>query len=447
MTHPFDSNKLFYGMNIHPQYSSAPWFKTPAEVIDELYELGCTVARIDCYGLEDDANIVLEHVKEAEKKGILVVPCFGYHSPFESNNFEAGIYCGKLTAEILSDYCPIYEVSNEMSVYCNGIGPGTDPTRYDQDKYVNCRELIRGVIEGIKSVQPNAKIIIGGGVTTLTGFNKMLWNGTEPNGSSGHPLVRWDYTGWHWYESSGRIDDAYDGTDTPYNVLEELSKFGVPIWITELGFIPDNTNFDRQSTYVNAALVEYREYRDVYNVINTCWYALYDDGSGDFGLIHVDASRSAAASANTDTKAYAEQKSKLAEVAYAKSKSRRTSAAVAASPRKTSAATTAEPDSLTRKPAHETFKLFVSTNPDDDQPGEDFHTAEYTLPIALYQRLRDAAAQNHISENDELIYRLDSTFKPLWTLYENLARAAEQNGVSLSDEIVTRLESTFAARK
>ncbi|WP_181162686.1 hypothetical protein [Burkholderia gladioli] len=29
-------------MNIHPQYSGAPWFKTPAEVIEELDEIGCT---------------------------------------------------------------------------------------------------------------------------------------------------------------------------------------------------------------------------------------------------------------------------------------------------------------------------------------------------------------------------------------------------------------------
>ncbi|WP_157660458.1 hypothetical protein [Burkholderia ubonensis] len=446
MKRSFDSKKLFYGMNIHPQYSGAPWFKTPAEVIDELHELGCTVARIDCYGEEDEAKIVLEHVKEAEGKGILVVPCLAHHSAFPDRNYDAGIYCGKNTARILRDHCPIYEVSNELSIYCNGEGPGTDPARYDQDKYVNCRELIRGVIDGIKLVQPDAKIIIGGGVTTLTAFNKMLWHGTEPNGSSGHPLVRWDYTGWHWYESSGRIDNAFDGTDIPYNVIEDLAKFGVPIWITELGFIPDNSNFDGQSAYVSAALAEYREYRDKYNVINTCWYALYDDGEGDFGLIQTGAETSAAA-ANAVTKAYAEEKSRKAALAYANSKARWASKATAASHGKSSAVTNAGPESLMRKPAHETFKLFVSDNSDDGQPGWDFHTAEYTLPITVYQKLRDAAAQNHISENDELVRRLDSTFTSLWILYKNLTRAAEQNGVSLCDEMITRLESTFSSRK
>ncbi|RQR48768.1 hypothetical protein DIE19_32690 [Burkholderia sp. Bp9126] len=445
MTHPFDTKKLFYGMNIHPQYRDAPWHKTPAEVIDELHELGCTVARIDCYGLEDEANIVLEHAREAEGKGILVVPCLAYHSVFESNNYDAGVHYGALTAKIVRDHCPIYEVSNEISIYCNGDGPGTDPTRYDQEKYVNCRELIRGVIDGIKSEQPDAKIIIGGGVTTLTSFNKMLWHGTEPNGSSGHPLVRWDYTGWHWYESSGRMDTAFDGTDTPYNVLEELAKFGVPIWITELGFMPNNDNFDQQSAYVITALAEYREYRDRYNVIGACWYSLYDDASGDFGLIQVVTDTPAAAAANTNTNA--EAKSGKTPPADAKSKARVASTAVATSSEKSSAGANAGRKSLKRKPAHETFMTFVSKNPDRNHLGKDFHTAEYTLPITLSHQLRDAAAQNHISENDELAHRLDSTFSSFWTLYEKVTRAAEQNGVSLWEEMVTRLESTFASRK
>jgi len=452
MARPFDVRKLFYGINIHPQYNGAPWHKTPAEVIDEVHELGCTVARIDCYNPEVDADIVLEHIYEAERKDILIVPCLGYDEPIIENdpdlNYEVGKYCGEEFAKVLSDHCPIYEVSNEISVFCNGVGvPGTEPSHYDQEKYINCRELIRGVIDGIKSVQIDAKIIIGGGVTVLTGFNKLLWNGIEPDGSSGHPLVRWDYTGWHWYESSGAIDQAGDGTGVPYNVIEDLARFGVPIWITELGFDAFNSDFPQQSVYVNAALAEYRKYRDVYNVINTCWYALYDDGSGDFGLIQVQADASATAEANRDTKAYSKQKSREALLAYTSSKSRRASAGIAASRGKSPAAAGAKPESLARKPAHETFMTFVSANPDDDQSGEEFHTAEYTLPIALYQRLRDAAAEHHVSENDELVHRLDATFTPLWALYENLKRAAEHNGVSLFDEVVTRLESTFSARK
>ncbi|PRE90316.1 hypothetical protein [Burkholderia gladioli] len=429
-------------MNIHPQYSGAPWFKSPAEVIEELDEIGCTVARIDCYGLEDDARLVLEHARAAAAKGILVVPCFAYNQPFAESNYESGVYCGKLPAGILRDHCPIYEVTNEISVYCNGVGPGTDPARYDPARYVECRELIRGLIDGIREAQPDARIIIGGGITTLTAFNAMLWHGTEPNGSSGHPVVRWDYTGWHWYTSSGRIDAAYDGTGTPYNVIEALAAFGVPIWITELGFVPDNSDFERQSAYVSAALAEYHEHRQAYGVIGACWYALYDDGSGDFGLSRAeDDAASAAAPSKTeakayDARAYARKKSKKAE--RASLKSRRDAPA----PEPSYAGT----DALLHKPAHETYKLFVAMNPDEGDGGGDGgdHRAEYRLPMAVYRSLVAAAERHGVSENDELVRRLASTFLPPWSVYEKLTAAAQQNGVPVGEGLLARLESTFS---
>ncbi len=378
-----DPSRLFYGMNIHPQYEDSPWFKSPAEVIEEVHELGCTVARIDCYGLEEDANLVLEHVRAAEGKDILILPCFAYNHPFEHRNHESGFYVGSTTARILRDHCPIYEVTNEISVYCNGEGAGTDPARYDLARFRVCRELIIGVIEGIKSEQPDAKIVIGGGVTTLTAFNDMLWNGTEPDGSSGHPQVRWDYTGWHWYESSGRIDAACDGTDTPCNVIGELSRYGVPIWITELGFVPDNANLERQSAYVAAGLAEYQEYRQRYDLVGACWYALYDDGSGQFGLIQVTDDARALAAPEAEGSAGGDDQG--GRRAHAR-----------------------------RKPAHETYKAFVSMNPDDgDGEGggdDEFHTAEYRLPMALYRNLVAAADAQGVSENDELVRRLESTF-------------------------------------
>lgn len=459
MPRTVDIQKIFYGMNIHPQYRDAPWVTTPAEVIDELDELGCSVARIDCYGLESEANIILEHIREAEKKDMLVVPCFGYHTPFYHDdpvqNYDAGKYYGALTADLLKEHCQIYEVSNEICVHCNGEGAGKDPEAYDHVKYLDCRELIRGVIDGIKSIQPDAKIIIGGGVTTLTGFNRMLWHGIEPDGSTGHPVVRWDYTGWHWYESSGLITEAYDGTATPYNVIEELAKFGVPIWITELGFVPHGAE-EQQSAYVETALAEYRGYRDLYNVVNVCWYALYDDGSGTFGLIGVGEDMSLVSSASGATqqnpRTYADDATRKVAELYARAKPADRSGASraaamtrpAVASTRTGVATGGEIDSLTRKPAHGAFKSFLAEDPDLGLPEGEFHTAEYTLPMMLYEKLKDAAAQNQHTENDELVIRLDSTFMSEWALYLKLTQAAAQNGVSFWDELVARIESTFS---
>lgn len=383
---------LFYGINIHPQFVDAPWLKSPREVLEDVADLGCTVARIDCYGSQIDADRVLQHAQEAQRTGIQILPCLAYHQAAVQGdsqlNYELGLSYGTTTANVLRKHCPIYEVSNELCIYCNGDGPGTDPARYDFVRYVDCRELIRGTIDGIKSVQPDAKIIIGGGVTTLTAFFRMMWEGTAPDGSTGHPLVRWDYTGWHWYESSADITQAYDGTDTPYNVLEELSRYGVPIWMTELGFIPHGTP-EQQCAYVEAALDDYRGYRETYNVMSICWYTLYDDGSGPFGLLLEDAE--------------------------------------------------------TKKAAHPVFKDYVARNPEEDgaeDPGDDSDTREYTLPLDLYEKLVAAARKNDITENDELVRRLASTFTPQWELYEKLRCAATENGVSFCAEVFERLEAS-----
>lgn len=64
--------------------------------------------------------------------------------------------------------------------------------------------------------------------------------------------------------------------------------------------------------------------------------------------------------------------------------------------------------------------------------------------IALYERLRDAAAEHGVSDNDELVRRLESTFSPGWALYEKLVEAAKKNGVSFGEEVLARLASTFA---
>jgi hypothetical protein len=131
--------------------------------------------------------------------------------------------------------------------------------------------------------------MIGGGVTIETAYYTMLWNGTEPNGSTGHPLVQWDFTSWHWYETSGDPALAYDGTSRPFNVLANLDQYGVPLWFTELGF---NTadSATQEASYVTNALTSFLSRGPVssYNIMNTCWYGLYDDANGDFGLVQSD---------------------------------------------------------------------------------------------------------------------------------------------------------------
>jgi hypothetical protein len=98
-----------------------------------------------------------------------------------------------------------YEVTNELAPTClNGWVDGARSTDFKNDCFQIARGVIRGLIAGIKSVDPDGKIIIGGNTWMHYGFDVMLANGTQPDGTSGHPVVTWDITAWHWYSEQGR---------------------------------------------------------------------------------------------------------------------------------------------------------------------------------------------------------------------------------------------------
>lgn len=301
----------FFGMNVHPnQTSIAAYQRSPDDQAADMAGLGVHIVRADVYGTPDDLTLMQPYCDACAAKGIEVFLCFGYNSPpsvgSESDNYDAGYQWATTIATGMKDYVTCYEITNEMSTYCNGEGAGTDPGAYDLEKYNDCRGFTLGLVAGVKDAHPEAKLIMGGGVTTLTAYSEMLWNGTAPDGSSGHPTFKWDVIGWHWYESSGSITAAYDGTGEPYNVLENLQQYGTPIWMTELGFNAGGDDEDQQCAYVQQALAEYDGYRDTYAVQAVCWYVLYDlpaEGAC-YGLIAEDGiSRKPAYSSFTGTTA------------------------------------------------------------------------------------------------------------------------------------------------
>jgi hypothetical protein len=97
----------------------------------------------------------------------------------------------------------------------------------------------RGTIDGLKSVDAAAPIIGGASAGWLHfGWTDMLWNGTQPDGSSGHPQVRWDVSVYHWYSDMGDITHACGGAGC-LNTLDVLkTHYGKPIFITEFGVRP-----------------------------------------------------------------------------------------------------------------------------------------------------------------------------------------------------------------
>ncbi len=282
---------LFYGMNGHPFQGGAYSSQTPAQQIAALADLGVTVYRLDLYGTTAEADTVLAYALAGVASGVTILPCFAMNQPMfttsEQDNYNWAFQCGVNIATVLSAYCPIYEIGNEIDQYC-ATGVGETASSYNNTSFQLVRGLLRGAAAGILSVQPNAKIIRGGCITTDIGFNNMLWNGTQPDGTSGHPVLKWDYTGWHWYETSGDIVTAYDGTSTSLNVLQNLQQYGVPVWLTEVGF--NAADSDQGAAYIQSVLTEYLAGRTTYNIAGVCFYELYDlvaEGA-DYGLIASD---------------------------------------------------------------------------------------------------------------------------------------------------------------
>ncbi len=116
------------------------------------------------------------------------------------------------------------------------------------------------MIAGVKAVDPTIKCVVKVGIPMAYRVLQMLWTGVTADGtatgSSGAPLVRWDFTTFRWYRSSGKIECA-DRYNACVNVLQVLKdSFNVPIWLTEWDWSPNDTS-DVQVAYTTAAMSTY----------------------------------------------------------------------------------------------------------------------------------------------------------------------------------------------
>jgi hypothetical protein len=109
-------------------------------------------------------------------------------------------------------------------------------------------------------------------------------NGTQPDGSTGHPKISPDIIQWHWYQDGGDFENAI-GTSGTYNVLAKLkSTYNMPIIFTEIGSSPDQSTAAQQ-TYVTKTIAELVAAKTTYNVVGATWYELYDYPKDAFGVM------------------------------------------------------------------------------------------------------------------------------------------------------------------
>jgi hypothetical protein len=284
----------FFGVNTHPnQSNSPPYMRTPDEQVADVVAMGAHLIRADVYGAPSDLELMLPYAQACRARGVELLLCIAHGTPEmnsnEATNYDIGYSWASLVANGMKDFVTYFEITNEMSQCCRPQLGGTEAGQYDSAVFEKCRSFTQGLMQGVRDCAPGAVIVMGGGIVTQTAYDEMMWNGTAPDGSSGYDPVRWDITAWHWYETSGPITAAYDGTSTPYNVLLNLQQYGKPVWLTEIGFNPGDSP-DAAAAYVDAALTEYAGYEDVYQVQAVQWYSMYDLAAEGytFGLMEED---------------------------------------------------------------------------------------------------------------------------------------------------------------
>jgi len=285
---------VFYGVAGHLEQRGA--YRTTAFdlQISQLRELGMSIYAQDVSN-EQSAHRVADFAAEAAKSCIgvlaLVTPFGQRKLKDEHATYEQGYALGKVAGRTLRGLVTYFQVGNEYDNWTI-LGPdrsGMGPSDYDNTNFMKARGSILGLIRGIRETNPDAKILLTSTSWLHFGFVDMLFAGTQPDGSKGHPIPDWDVTAWHWYSEMGSILAA---GDHKVNVLERLrDSYGKPIWITEYGVRP--THSDPAAYLVGSdALKGFTSVAKKYNIQNVTLYELYDDqrygGDGDYGLIRDD---------------------------------------------------------------------------------------------------------------------------------------------------------------
>ena len=218
----------------------------------------------------------------------------------EASAYTVGYNFGVVLAG-LKGLVPHYEVGNEYDSYAiiDGSHTGNYPGDFDNRRFTVVRGCILGLIAGIRSIDPTTPIASPGGTWLHTALLDMLSTGTQPDGSSGHPVVSWDVTCWHWYINNYAPNDDPENSQGNFNLLAKLASFGKPIHINECGA---NYSAYGSANVANAIVGNYligRFYavRNTYGIANITYYQLYDaagpgtpstDNEMNFGLIQND---------------------------------------------------------------------------------------------------------------------------------------------------------------
>jgi hypothetical protein len=252
---------------------------------DLLLDLGIRYYRQDMWNGEGARNLALL-CDVLAPSGISVLPCLTPSLPergTEGDAYRRGHELGRVAAQNLKGRVAVYECGNELE---NGIVrfDGSRSDQYNADKWPAYRGVIRGMIDGVRSADANAKVGVHASWLHF-GALMMLWHGTQPRGGNSVAPLRWDVTMYHWYSDMGDIRNA-KGVD----VLDTLRQsFNLPVWITEFGWRPDGSDAGQANYITHDGYSRFLAMRSRYDLQSAFLYELFDmQADNYYGLITGD---------------------------------------------------------------------------------------------------------------------------------------------------------------
>jgi hypothetical protein len=303
-TAPTSAAIPFYGTGAHYVQGGYSLTVPLATQAGSLADLGMKSYRQDMYAAEQ-IDTIKNTVMPGLGKNVQVLPmveAYPWNDPAINGGTptEASAYAYAYTmaaqAAVAFAGIPVVEFGNEYDLDNHNkplTNNGVNVSDYDNSTWPIWRGAMRGAYDGWRSVDTKGvtKIINTASAGYLhLGWYKGMLTGTQPDGSTGHPVVKTDIIQLHWYSDGGDFEAANNPSNGQvYNVLAQLqAAYNLPIMFTELGINMDFSTAQGQA-YINKTIPELVAAKAKYNVIGFNWYELYDDtnigGDGNFGLM------------------------------------------------------------------------------------------------------------------------------------------------------------------
>jgi hypothetical protein len=248
---------IMWGTNIHPIQGGSPYASMPIDVQFQLaQDLGLRRIRFDLYDASQQSQTMLASVMaEGNVRNVEVLPIIIPN--FKNYLHEQAAYndCVTLMREYADNFpqVMVWELGNEFELASQISGQGSFISDYNYDLYTKARGCYRGMIDGMKGVNPRMLSCIDTSGHGHWGWTDELWKDG----------VKWDITGEHFYSENGAVDIRHlyleVGETDKLALLKE--HYGKPIWMTEFNYwYPDNeTQFDKtpMAQYLSKTMAQY----------------------------------------------------------------------------------------------------------------------------------------------------------------------------------------------